>query len=101
MYKTNSKTQYPGYRLLVASDSISFLKKIEHFDFTYIIPGIPVHVDYATDNSFELHKKTFIDFLMIANAKKIFLLQTGKMYKSNFPKSASYVNNVPFKLIRF
>jgi hypothetical protein len=38
---------------------------------------------------------------MIANAKKIFLLQTGKMYKSNFPKSASYVNNVPFKLIRF
>ncbi len=93
--------RHPGSKLFVASDSITFLNKIKDRDFVYTIPGTPVHIDYCEDASFDRHKKTFIDFFVIAHARKIYLLQTGQMYKSNYPFSASLVNNTPFERIKF
>ena len=60
-----------------------------------------VHIDYNENNSFEIHLKTFLDFFLIANATKIYLLRNGKMYKSGFPKSASMIYNIPFLVIDF
>ena len=93
--------RHPESKLFVASDSITFLNKIKVWDFVYTIPGTPVHIDYCEDASFDRHKKTFIDFFIIAHARKIYLLQTGQMYKSNYPLSASLVNNTPFERIKF
>lgn len=97
----NIHKRHPKSKLFVASDSITFLNKIKILDFVYTIPGTPIHIDYCGDASFDRHKKTFIDFFVIAHARKIYLLQTGQMYKSNYPFSASLVNNTPFERIKF
>ncbi len=88
-------------KILVTSDSKKFLDKISHLEFVYTIPGNVVHIDYTKDANYEAYLKSFIDFYMIANAEKIYLLKTGNMYQSGFPKTASKVYNKPFKVIEF
>lgn len=90
-----------NYKLLIATDSITFINRILDKDYVYVTPGNPVHIDYNENNSFEIHLKTFLDFFLIANATKIYLLRNGKMYKSGFPKSASMIYNIPFLVIDF
>lgn len=88
-------------KILITSDSKKFLDKINYLEFVHIIPGNIVHIDYTKDANYETYLKSFIDFYMIANAEKIYLLKTGDMYQSGFPKSASKVYNKPFELIEF
>lgn len=92
---------YPNNIFLITSDSMTFLKKVNELDFVYVIPGTLLHMDYSSDSAWEAHKKAFVDFYMIANAKRIFLLRTDKMYKSHFPYSASLVSNTPYEIIEF
>ena len=92
---------YQDLKILVTSDSRTFLDEIKKMDFIYTIDGKLVHMDCNNDNSIELHKKSFVDFFMIANSDKIFLLKTGKMYNSGFPYSASRIYNKSFTLIEF
>lgn len=89
-------------KLLIASDSTLFLERIhKELPYTYVIPGKVVHVDSGNDASDDTYMKTFVDLYMISNAKKVWLLQTNKMYNSGFPRRASEINNIPFKRIKF
>ncbi len=94
-------SSYPDKKILVTSDSITFLEHINTFDFTYIIDGRPIHMSKTDDASFDMHKKAFIDFFMISYAEKIFLFYTDNMYNSGFPRLAAWINGVPFKAIKF
>lgn len=89
-------------RLLVTSDSCRFLEiAAQRFNFVYIVSGKLAHMDWTSDIPFEYNLKTFVDFLMISRAEKVFLLQTEGMYNSGFPRRAAQINNRPFKHIRF
>lgn len=88
-------------KILVTSDSITFLNRVNEKEYVYTIPGNIVHMDYTEGESFGIYEKSFLDFYMIAYAKESYLFQTGKMYRSGFAKVASKVNNHPYFEIIF
>ena len=94
--------QFPKKKILVNSDSVTFLKHATNFEFVYIIPGNITHIDAnGSNDEYEVYEKTFLDFFMIANAEKIYLLRTGNMYNSGYPYAASLIYNKPFEKIEF
>ena len=93
--------KYPDTRILVNSDSCTFLEAAKKMEYTYIVPGNIEHVDNTVSNAEEAHDKTLIDFFLIAHAKEVYLFITGDMYNSNFPYAASKLYNKPFNRIYF
>ena len=94
--------QYPNKKILVNSDSTTFLKHAAILNYVYIIPGNITHIDGENvSNEYIIYEKTFLDFFMIANAEKIYLLRTGSMYDSGYPYAASKIYNKPFEKIEF
>lgn len=88
-------------RILVNSDSITFLETAKELNYTYIVQGNIEHID-NTDNTIDgAHDKTLTDFFMIANATEIYLYITNGMYNSNFPYVASKLYNKPFHRVHF
>ncbi|WMI95026.1 hypothetical protein [Bacteroides fragilis] len=83
--------------ILVTSDSQIFLSQIKDIPRVYIVEGVISHVDDPTTNNG--HLKTFVDFYLISNARKIFLMRTKEMYKSSFARTAALINSVPFEEI--
>lgn len=93
--------KYHEYKILVNSDSISFLSEAKKLPFVYVNPGNITHIDNEGNATYEKFEKTFLDFFMIANADKVFLLRTGRMHKSGYPYAASLIYNKPFQIINF
>lgn len=94
--------KYPSKRILVNSDSTTFLQTAAKLDYVYVIPGNVTHIDGKNNNNeYEAYEKTFLDFFMIANAERIYLLRTGQMYNSGYPFAASKTYNKPFEFIEF
>lgn len=89
-------------KILVTSDSITFLETIKkQKEYVSIIPGEVVHMDYTSGAEYEVYMKSFVDLLMLSRAEKIYLLQTGDMYRSGFAKRAAKIHNVPYEEIVF
>lgn len=94
--------KYPDKRILVNSDSTTFLKTAAELYYVYVIPGNITHIDGKnSSNEYETYEKTFLDFFMIANAERIYLLRTGQMYDSGYPFAASKIYNKPFEKIEY
>lgn len=90
----------PDKKILVNSDSTTFLERCSGYGFTYIIPGNITHIDAQQDGyAYEKYEKTFLDFLMIANAEKVYLLKSDRMHKSGYPYAASRLYAKPFEII--
>lgn len=95
-------THHPDQKVLVTSDSITFLETIrKQKDYVSIIPGKIVHMDYTSDAEYETYMKSFVDLFMLSEAEKIYLFQTGDMYHSGFAKRAVKINNRPYEEIIF
>ncbi len=92
--------KHPEKKILVTSDSKTFLSMIRQFDYTYVIDGELVHMDYNNSSSFETHVKSFLDLFLISKAEIIYSVVSPPLYNSGFPKFASQINNRPFHLIR-
>lgn len=82
-------------RILVATDSPRFMEIVRQKEFVTVLPGEIVHSAHSSSKA--SHMKTFLDFMMIANASKIYLVRGKYLYNSGFPKKASMINNTPFK----
>ena len=92
----------PSKRVLVNSDSCTFLQRAAELDYVYTIPGNITHIDGKnSSDEYSAYEKTFLDFFMIANAERIYLLRTGQMYNSGYPFAASKIYNKPFEKIEF
>lgn len=94
----------PGYKALVASDSVRFLHYIKDIDDRiYVVDGKIAHVDLAkeTHKCDEVWLKTFVDINLLMGAEIINLLKTGGMYNSGFPRFAAIIGGKPFKLHEF
>jgi len=86
-------------QILITSDSNKFREIAIHtytYTYTYIIDHEVGHIDYS-DNSKEL--TAFLDFFLIAGAKKAYQVRTIEMYNSDFPVFAAKSNNVPYEMI--
>ena len=95
-------SKYPDKRILVNSDSITFLQIAAKLNYVYIIPGNITHIDGKNgSDEYEAYEKTVLDFFMIANADRIYLIRTGQMYNSGYPFAASKIYNKPFETIEF
>lgn len=92
------KKENPQFdKILVTSDSKIFLECANQLDYVYIIPGDIVHMDFVEKKDlFEEHLKSFIDFFMLANATKIYLVHFQPLFNSSFPETSSFINNVEF-----
>lgn len=96
LYKQHNK------KILVNSDSITFLNRASILNYTYVIPGNVTHIDgECSSNLYYTFEKTFLDFFMIANAEIVFLLKSDNMHESGYPYAASLIYNKPFRLIKF
>lgn len=93
--------KYPQTKILVNSDSCTFLAKATELEYTHIIPGDISHVDSHKTVGTSPHDKTFADFFMIAQATEVYLFITGEMYDSGFPYAAARLYGKPFHKIRF
>ena len=94
--------KYPDKRILTNSDSATFLQKAAELEYIYVIPGNVTHIDSKNgSDKYEVYEKTFLDFFMIANAERIYLMRTGQMYNSGYPFAASKIYNKPFEKIEF
>ena len=88
--------------ILVTSDSTRFLQFVDSkLDFVYVVHGTVAHMDWQTNIPFDVNLKSFVDLLMISHSKCAYLLQTGKMYNSGFPRRAAQIGGIPFRHIRF
>lgn len=89
--------------VLVTSDSNSFLQRAAKLDNVHTIPGTLVHIDGNKDapssNAFEIYLKSFLDFYLLSEAKKIYRIGTERMYPSEFPVYAAKVHGIPFESI--
>lgn len=88
-------------KILVTSDSKTFLKCMLALDFVYVIQGDVVHMDYTVKESYAVYEKSFIDYFIIANAEKIYLIYNNQMYRSGFAKQAAKIYNHPYEEIKF
>lgn len=93
-------SKHLGSKILVTSDSRKFLDFAEQLSYVYTIPGKVVHMSYTPIRDFDIHLKSFVDLMMLADAKKIYLLVVGKMFHSGFAESASFINNRPYEVIK-
>lgn len=93
--------KYPNKTILVTADSNTFLASVKKMPYVYVIPGNVVHMDYISDASYTVYEKSFLDFLLIANADKVHLIYNRQMYKSGFPRLASKVHNKLYQEIFF
>lgn len=91
----------PGVdRVLVTSDSRRLLEAAQKLPYVYIIPGELVHMSYTEGGESELkHLKAFLDFFMIAGAKKVYFAIAPGIYRSTFAYTASLLYKAPYEEI--
>ena len=91
-------TKWPDRKILVTSDSRRFLDACRHLDYVHVADGQISHVDVAGGAD---HTKTFVDFLLISGAERVFQIKTPPMYGGNFSLRAAQAGNRPHTLITF
>lgn len=91
-----------GYRVLVTADSRRFLDRVEREDSRiYVVPGDVKNVDLLKGEYKEAWLKTFTDHRLIMHAERAYLVRTGRMYKSGFPRFAAEVGGAEFIDLQF
>ena len=85
--------------ILVTSDSTTFLSEISSIEGIVTIPGKVVHLDCTDTESDDVYMKSFVDFIMLSKAEKIYSIGTDQMYPTEFPLYAAKINNIPFERI--
>ena len=91
---------YPYEDVLVTSDSGTFLERLSALDYVYVIPGAVVHMGFTFDANQDTYMKSFVDFFMLSNAKKVFQMTDKLLFRSGFPQRAAMLNNAPYEEIR-
>ncbi len=92
----------PQLPLLLTSDSVGFLDYATgRLPYAHRVPGSLKHIDYSTDATHAEQVKSFADLLTLSRAERVFLLKTGRMYNSGFPRIGALIGQKPFKLVRF
>lgn len=89
-----------GQRMMLASDSMTFLNVIEvKMPEVYIIPGEVKHIDTAGKTKDAENLKVFIDLYMLAGAERVYSIVSEGMWASAFPEYSAVIGGKPFERI--
>jgi hypothetical protein len=95
------KEKHPRQRLVICSDSTTFIREAQrHFDIV-TTPGTISHIGNDDVHNYEYYEKTFLDFYIIAGASEVYLLKGPHMMKSGFPYAAALVGRKTLHIIDF
>lgn len=86
-------------KFFVTSDSQKFIDSLIGIDWIFTIQGKRGQFNNESTDASTLN--TFLDFMIISQAQKVFMAHTGKMYRSNFSRSAAMAGGIPFEEIEF
>ena len=86
-------------KILVTSDSQSFIDEALKLSFVYVAPGKIGHIGFSQGE--DVNEKMFVDFLLISQAEHVYMAYSGKMYRSHFAKTAAMSTGVPYDEIQF
>lgn len=89
--------EFPDVMILVTSDSRRFIEACKELPYVYVPEGNIEHID-VKDSEAD-HTKTFVDFLLISGAEKVFQIKCGPMYGGNFSLRAAQAGGKAHKLI--
>lgn len=84
-------------KILVTSDSSTFLQAVQELPYVYTIPGEVVHISFSFNADKMTYMKSFIDYYMLSYAKKIILVRDKKMYHSGFALRAALLNQAEYQ----
>lgn len=88
-------------KVLVTSDSTSFLSIASERPYVQIIPGRMEHMDFTSCSDIDVCAKSFVDLFILMRSDNIIQLVTGQMYKSGFPEFAAELGGKPYSVIKF
>jgi hypothetical protein len=91
--------QTSNEKIVVTADSNLFLEKLQGLNNIFAFSGKAVHIDSVADAEHSVYLKSFVDFYMLSEGRKIYSVGTEKMYKSGFGQCAAKVNDVPFERV--
>ena len=74
-----------------------FLNRLSILPYVYVIPGDVVHMGFTYDASKKTYMKSFVDYFVLSNAKKVTLVRDDKMYHSGFALRAAMLNKAEYK----
>ena len=99
---------HPTKKVLVNSDSTTFLSVASQQPYVHTVPGTICHLDTSAtgvetseETLYQTYEKTLLDFFLIAHAECIYRLEGPWMRPSGFPYAASLVGGKPFHAIAF
>ena len=90
-------TKHPDERILVTSDSKTFIQRVSQLPYVYTLPGEVVHMGFTTDADKMTYLKSFIDYYMLSYAHTVILARDKKMYHSGFALRAAMLNEAEYK----
>ena len=89
--------QTPQGKMLVTSDSTTFLQRVSTLPYVYTIPGEVAHVGFTYDASKKTYMKSFVDYYVLSYAIRVTLVRDKKMYHSGFALRAAMLNNADYQ----
>lgn len=92
--------KHPGMPVLVTSDSSTFICKASELPGVHVIGGDRVHIGTGSAENKDTYLNSFIDFFMLAGSARIYSLESGRMYSTQFPLYAAKLNDIPFERIK-
>ncbi|MCH5239637.1 MAG: hypothetical protein J1F38_05395 [Muribaculaceae bacterium] len=93
------RSKHPDLKILVTSDSFTFLEEAEKKDYVRVVKEKISHMEFSKTDVNHTQLKSFLDFFMIGEAVKVYSIVIGDMYKSDFPVYAAKAGGVPFERI--
>lgn len=88
--------EQPDVKILLTSDSRRFLDYCGSLPYVYEPEGEIAHVDMKGEAD---HTKTFVDFLLISGARRVYQIKCGGMYAGNFSYRAAQAGGREHRLL--
>lgn len=88
---------HPKEKILVTSDSKTFIQHVGQFPYVYTLPGEVVHMGFTTNADKMTYLKSFLDYYMLSYARLVILVRDKQMYHSGFALRAAKLNDAVYK----
>ena len=87
----------PDEKILITSDSKTFIHRVKDLPYVYTLPGEVVHMGVTTDANKMTYLKSFLDYYMLSFAHTVISIRDKKMYHSGFALRAAKLNDADYK----
>lgn len=91
------KARHEGMPVLVTSDSGVFVERASRIPGIHVVGGERVHIGSNSTDNKDMYLNSFVDFYMLAGSSRIYSVQSGRMYTTQFPMYAAKLNDIPFE----